>query len=504
MQNLNHFFKNLFITLLFLILATLTGYFFSIWNIELVNVVFIYLLAVVLTARFTSGYTFSLIATALSFLLFNWFFTEPYYSLKINDPTYIITIIIMTITALVISALTSKVIASAENAKVKEEEANALYQMTSYLSDAESSEKIASLAVEQISKTFECQAAFVLYDENTKMDTSFIQQKDGNIQIHRELDNPSEFKKTMENLHTEYDFDGEFYNYPIFGRTKMLAVLRIPEAAAKNFSKAKLRLFHSMMESISIALDRFRIIEEQAKSKQQIMQERYRGNLLRAISHDLRTPLSGIMGTSEMLMGMNEEDDIRYSYAKDIFEDANWLHSLVENILNLTKFQEGHLKLNKEYEAVEEVIGAALAIVEKRMKGREINVEVPENILMVAMDARLISQVLVNLLDNAYKHSEEGTSIYIKVVEDKENDLVRFSVEDEGTGIPEDAIPNIFQMFYRVENHEQSKTRGVGIGLTICQSIIEAHGGKIYAENREEGGARFSFTLVKKGEDDEQ
>ncbi len=481
------------VTLLLIVGASLLGAAFRHWQFHETNIVIVYLLSVMLTARFTKGYVYGLMATLASFLLFNWFYTEPYYSLKINDPTYIITIIIMTVTATITSALTSKVIQAAEESRVKEAESNALYQMTNHLTDAEDSDTIAMITVKTVSRILSCNAAFVCYDEKGIPEQTFVQRKDNGALIHREMGQLAEFQKRMENLHASYDVGREFYDFPIYGRTMILAVLRIPVDTAQNMNSSQIRMLHSMIESASLALERFRSLQAQARSREETAQERYRGNLLRAISHDLRTPLSGIMGTSEMIMGMTDREDPRYDLARGIYDDADWLHALVENILNLTKFQDGHLPLKKEPEAVEEVIGAALMVLEKRLPGREIAVAIPDSLLMVPMDARLITQVLVNLLDNAAKHTPDDREIAISVTE--EPDFVRFCVADRGCGIPEEALPKIFQMFYTTTNHETSTKRGVGLGLSICQSIVEAHGGEISARNRPEGGAEFSFTL---------
>lgn len=173
---------------------------------------------------------------------------------------------------------------------------------------------------------------------------------------------------------------------------------------------------------------------------------RYRSNLLRAISHDIRTPLSGIMGTAEILMGRTDRDDPRYDMATDVYNDAQWLHGLVENILNLTKLQDGKLTLDKQPEAVEEVVGAALMVMEKRLPDRNIHIEMPDNVVVAPMDAKLISQVLVNLLDNAAKHTAKDEEISVTV--EAERDAVRITVADRGTGIAPKDLPHIFQSFY--------------------------------------------------------
>lgn len=490
--------KNLGITLGLISAATILGAFFRHWNLHETNVVIVYLLSVLLTARFTNGYFYGLFATLLSFLLFNWFFTEPFYSLKINDPTYIMTIVIMTITATITSALTTKVKQAAVEARERETVSNALYQMTNHLTDAEDSDQIACIIVQAVSRILNCHAAFVCCDDSGTPISTFIQQKENGQMIHRELERPADFEKRMATLHTAYDVDSEFYNFPIYGQTMMLAVLRIPLSCGDNLSDSQNRILHSMLENASLALDRFHSLQTQSQIREEAMQERYRGNLLRAISHDLRTPLSGIMGTSEMLMGMTDKEDPRFDMAKDIYDDADWLHSLVENILNLTKFQDGHLPLHKEAEAAEEVVGAALMVLAKRQPNRDIQVQVPEDLLLVPMDARLITQVLVNLLDNAVKHTPADREISVSV--QKQQNVAQFIVADRGSGIPPEALSKIFQMFFTTSQQESSSKRGVGLGLSICQSIVEAHGGQIRARNRSGGGAEFIFTLPLGGE----
>lgn len=455
------------------------------------NITIIYILSVLLTARFTSGYFYGIAAAVLSFVTFNWFFTEPYYSLKIHDPTLLLTVIIMTITAVITSTLTSKVKQTAAQAREKESESNILYQMTNHLTDAETENQIAAIVVQTVSRILSCNAGFLCFDENGAPMPHFIQQKEDGTQIHRRLECPADFQKQIKNLHKPYAAQSEFYDYPIYGRTMMLGVLRIPTVCAEKLSDSQNKLLYATVESTALALDRLYSLREQAKSREETAQERYRANLLRAISHDLRTPLAGIMGNSEMIMDMTEKSDGRYSLARDIYEDADWLHGLVENILSLTKFQDGHLALKKTPEAVEEVIGAALVILKKRAPEREIEVDIPDSLLLVPMDARLITQVLVNLLDNAVKHTTPCQEIRISVR--AASQFVTFTVSDRGDGLPETS--KLFQMFYTTSKQESATRKGIGLGLPICQSIVEAHGGSIKADNRTGGGAEFTFTL---------
>lgn len=228
----------------------------------------------------------------------------------------------------------------------------------------------------------------------------------------------------------------------------------------------------------------------------EVVQERYRSNLLRAISHDLRTPLSGIMGSSEMIQGITPKEDSRYKIAEGIYKDADWLYSLIENILSLTKLQENRLGMNRQTEPIEEVIEAAVRVLEKREPEREIKVNIPEETFWVCMDTRLMEQVLLNLLDNAVKHTgiTEEISIQVSRSRDKKNVIITFS--DRGEGIAEDDIAHIFQMFYTTCRGDSDSRKGVGLGLTICESIVKAHGGTIQAKNQIDGkGAIFEITL---------
>ncbi len=492
--------QGLLCAFLFVYAATGIGWVFRLLQFPETNIVVVYILSVILTARFTEGYIWGILETVLSTCAFNIFFTHPYYTLSVDDPTYLITFAIMAITSIITSALTSKAKEMTAEAIRNGQESSALYYLTSHLADAESAEQIAGITVETVSRIMECKAACLCFDGQGKPERTFIQQKSESEQIRRCISNPDEIQRRIENLRTDYDAGEEFYDWPIYGSESVLGVLRIPKERAEVLTDQQKKLLHSMIESTAMAMDRLRVMKERIRSREEAAQERYRGNLLRAISHDLRTPLAGIMGTSEMIMDMTEKDDARFSLAEGIYKDADWLHSLVENILSLTRLQDGRLTLNKQPEAVEEVIGAAVLAISKRAPEREIAVQIPDDLLMVPMDARLIGQVLVNLLDNAIKHTQPGEEISVTVF--KDNDFAVFTVADRGTGISERDLPHVFQMFYTTQGKDPDAKRGIGLGLAICESIVTAHGGSIHTQNRTDGkGAEFTFTLpLKEGD----
>lgn len=479
------------IIILFISAATGVGFLFRSIGFYEVNTVIVYILSVLLTARFTQGYAYGIAASLAATVTFNFFFTEPHYSLSVNDPSYFITFAVMTITAIVNSALTSKEKQSAARAQERESETNALYHLTTQLSDARDPDEIAGITAHAISQLLGCQARLLCSDENGKPEEKPSLQSDVPDLLLSDSDEKKEKGRSLKQSPCE-PADG-CHELPVRSRDTLHGVLYIPQNVRMNDSQT--RLIHSMTESTAMAMDRLRSVQDRIKATEAATQERYRGNLLRAISHDLRTPLASIMGMAEMLANMSPEDDLRHSLAEDIYRETNWLHSLVQNILNLTRLRDGAMNLTMQMVPVEEVVGGAVHHVGK-LSGREIIAEAPDEVLFVPMDAGLIEQVLVNLLDNAVKHTPPWEEIRISVRRDDEKSFVRILVSDRGSGILTEDLPNIFQMFYTASARRSDASRGMGLGLTICAAIVEAHGGTIQARNRADGhGAEFEFTL---------
>ena len=468
--------RHLYSALLSIVLiaaATAVGTLFRAAGFPETNIVIIYMLAVLLCARFTTGFVYGLAVSVIATAAFNFFFTAPYHSLQVYDPDYLVTFAVMTTVSLLTSALTSRVKKSVLEIALREKETQALYVLTNRLSETESTEEIARVTVESIRNVFQTRAELIWFDDSGISETALMQR--------------------LEDTDGDCLTDGENCIWPINGRESRLGLLRIPAEAGQQLGKNQKKLLWSMLECAALAVDQFRAAQERLRYREESEHERYRGNLLRAISHDLRTPLSGIMGTSEMIRDMSREDDPRHALAQGIWDDADWLRSLVENILNLTRLEDGRLVLQKQPEAVEEIIANALEHIAKRAPEREIGVDIPEDLLLVPMDARLIVQVLVNLLDNAIKHTAPEREIRIAVQRDG-TDAV-FCVADRGDGISPEDLPYIFRTFYTSRHNRADAKRGIGLGLAICDAIVKAHGGTIRAENRTDGGALFRFTL---------
>ncbi len=236
-------------------------------------------------------------------------------------------------------------------------------------------------------------------------------------------------------------------------------------------------------------------VKRQEAIKAESEKERMRANLLRAVSHDIRTPLTTIYGSASTLMESNNEltDEQKQKILKGIKEDSDWLVRMVENLLSVTRIDSGKVKIFKTPTVLDELIDSVLKKIKKRYPDLNIEINTPENIVIIPMDALLMEQVLVNLLDNAVRHAVGMTKVSF-TVRNKDNKAI-FEIEDDGCGISEDRMEHLFDGYYDVkEDKADSQKKNAGIGLAVCATIVRAHGGEIYAENKDKG-ALFRVTL---------
>ncbi len=240
-------------------------------------------------------------------------------------------------------------------------------------------------------------------------------------------------------------------------------------------------------------------IKKQEQIRLEVEKEKMRGNLLRAVSHDIRTPLTSIVGAASVIIDNHDAltEEKRMAFVKDIRAEAQWLIRIVENLLSITRMGGENARIDKQEELVEEIIGSAVLKFKKRFPDVEVSVNLPQELLLVPMDGILIEQLLVNLLENSVLHGKVTSQITITVVE--QEDRVQFFVDDNGLGIRENILPKMFEGNLQPQDGEESDSkRNMGIGLSVCMSIVKAHKGNMKAENRKAGGARMMFWLPKK------
>ena len=481
--------QNIYAGPVIIALATLVGYLFRYANIPETNTVIIYLLAVVAVSIFTQQYIISVLYSVCATLAFNFFFTQPYMAFAINNASYIITFVVMVSVSIIITMLTQRIKKTALIATRSAEENRALYMVSNQLTGATSIDEAMVVCARNISQMCRAETTLIYSYGSDYCRIQYIKGTE-NTDFPHHIPQSADFASARE----IYEKNTTYRKWDLTNGHKSIAYIFIPRQQASHMDIGQQRAVKVIIESVAMAVQRMLATAQQAELQQENERERYRSNLLRAISHDLRTPLSGIMGTGEMIMGMSEAADPRYELAREIIEDADWLHSLMENILNLTKLEDNRYYLKKQPEAVEEIIAVTLERFEKRAPaGRELVVNIPDELILVPVDAKLIVQVLINLIDNSLKHTTHQQEISLSV--EKQGEYACFTVADRGTGIAQEDLPHIFQMYYTSAGSSADSKKGMGLGLAICDAVVKAHGGTITAANRADGGAIFTFTL---------
>jgi two-component system sensor histidine kinase KdpD len=271
----------------------------------------------------------------------------------------------------------------------------------------------------------------------------------------------------------------------------------VPASAAQTVDWEQLHLLEAFAGLVALAVERVELETEADRIRLDIETERLRSSLLSAVSHDLRTPLSVITGASSTLLDSDQSlaPKVRRELAASILEESERLNRLVANLLDMTRLQAGALQVQKQWQPVEEVIGASLARLSRQLKDHPVTTDIAPDLPFAPLDDLLIQQVLVNLLENAVRYTPPGTPI--KVSARKDDNSVLIDVADRGPGLPPGDPTQLFEKFYRAG--DSASRIGAGLGLAICRGIVKLHGGKIQAENRPGGGAVFRFSLPLEG-----
>lgn len=460
---------------------------------ELANVVMVYILGLVVVAtRYGRGP--SIYCAFLSVAAFDFFFVPPHHTFAVSDTQYLITFLVMLVIGLVISTLTNQVKRQEEAALLRERRTKALYSMSRELAAQLELEDILSIGMTHISEVFECRVgAFVPGDAGRlqckPLSSNPLTKEEMDIAVAEWC-----FKnKQIAGLNTSTLPAAKSLYIPLKGSTRPIGVLAVcPKNPDRFKSPEQLRLLETFANQTALACERALLSDEAEGTRVRIKTEQLRNSLLSSVSHDLRTPLATIAGAASGIMDDTvspTSEDCR-CLAAEIYSESVRLNKLVDNLLNMTKLESGTMTLKCEWLPVDELIGAAIAALPAEMRQRRITTIIENPLLMVFADGILIQQVLVNLLENAMKYSPADTAIDIATSGDKEG--IVFEVADRGPGIPAEHQQRVFEKFYR---REPAKGTGVGLGLAICHGIVEAHGGKIWVEERPGGGASFKFRM---------
>ena len=489
------------VTLVIMTLATSLSFFFRHIGFHESNFIMAYILGVLIVAKQTNGHVYGILASVIGVSSFNFFFTEPYYTFVTYRTDYPVTFMIMLIVAIITSTLTARAKQEAKLSSLREKRTQILYEITKGLLKVRTFNQIAEVGGRDIAKLFNSSViiATATPSEGLGEPLIFASNNDERANIFKSYPEMQALAETFRTGNpagagTEVFVDSPVYYLAIKGQSGTLGVVGVSCFDSKFFSEEQIRLLESVTTQIALAMERERLSEKQQKAKMDMERERLSGNLLRAISHDLRTPLTGILGATATILNYEEvlDKEVKRELLRGVYDDASWLIHSVENILNITRMDEGRIELNKTMEAVEEIVAEAVSRIKNLAENHLIKIDIPHALIMLPMDGALIVQVLVNLIDNALKYTPVGSTIEIKT--QLEGNKVVFEVSDNGKGIPEEAIPFIFERFYTAPTINTGR-RGTGLGLAICKSILTVHDGDISAFNNTSGGSTFCFRL---------
>ena len=458
---------------------------------ELSNLVMVYLLGIVVVAMRT-GRGPALVAAVLSVAAFDFFFVPPYFTFAVSDVRYHLTFLVMLIVSLVISGLTVRVRAQAESAHHREQQTAALYAISRELAGTRGVDALLQIAVRHVAEVFRTMVVMLVPDAGGALTAWSGSQFDldaNDLGVARWV---YEHRQPA-GLGTSTLPGASALFVPLLGSTGAVGVLGVRPADRHAMDEPeRLHQLETFAAQTALALERARLADEAQEAEVRIETERLRNSLLSSVSHDLRTPLATITGAVTTILDQGSRVDAatRQDLLESVREEAERLNRLVQNLLEMTQLESGALQLHRDLHPMEEIIGAALGRVGKRLEDRRVTTRVPPDLPLVPIDDVLIEQVLVNLLDNAIKYTPAGSPIDIIATAGDRN--VTVEITDHGPGLPPGTEDKVFEKFFRAQPVD---ARGVGLGLAICRGIVRAHGGRIWAQNIPGGGVAFLFTL---------
>ena len=461
---------------------------------QLADVVMIYLLGIVLVSlRF--GYGPSLLAAVLSVLCFDFFFIPPLHTFAVHDLSHIVTFAVMCLVALVISGLTERVRAQADAADQREQRTAALYALSRELAAAKRVQDIAEIAARHLFDALELHANLYVPNVDRSQMNALLRAGDIGEQEPEIAQWVWENERPAGRGSTHLSSARNRY-LPLVASRGRVAVLSVRGEDSQGLrGPENSEYLAAFANQIASAIERADFADEARLAQLRMETEQMRSSLLSSISHDLRTPLAVVTGAASSLLEDEIDGATRRELTETILQEAQRLNRLVRNLLDMTRLEAGAVRVNKEWQPLEEVVGAALNRLEELLAGRPLLTDLPPDLPLVPLDAVLIQQLLVNLLENALKYTPPESPIEIRVRALPGN--VEIVVADRGPGIPAGAEQRVFDKFYRVSGAQGG---GVGLGLAICKGIVMAHGGRIFAANRSGGGAEFHVFLPVDGE----
>ncbi|MBV8633753.1 MAG: DUF4118 domain-containing protein, partial [Burkholderiaceae bacterium] len=464
---------------------------------DLANIVMLFLLTVVLVS-IRMGRGPSVVATVVGVAAFDFFFVPPRFSFAVSDLQYLLTFAVMLVVGLITGHLTSGLRYQARVALHRESRSRALYEFARELSGALQTEQIFETTRTFVQRTFRAKATLILPDDAGRLLPPGPQTGDSartpNMSVlDMGIAQWAFDRATPAGIGTDTLPASSFFYLPLVAPMRTRGLLAIePEGRRWIMVPEQRQQLDTFAALAAIALERVHYIEVAQNALVHMESERLRNSLLATLSHDLRTPLTSLIGLAESL-SLSKPPLLQNQQvlADALREEVQRMSALVTNLLDMARIQNGEVQLNLQWQALEEVVGSALRLCRQQLGKRKIETNLPRNLPLLRFDAMLIERVFCNLLENAAKYTPANS--HITIAAEVAGNFASISVFDNGPGLPVGREESLFEKFTRGE--KESSTTGVGLGLAICRAIVEAHGGLIRAGKSPEGGAAFIFTL---------
>jgi len=482
-------------------------------RVFIANISLLYLIAVLFTASlFGSGP--AVVAAVAAFLAFDFLFVEPRYSITVADPAEWLALLMFLATAIITGQLAANQRRRAEEARAREREAVLLYDVLRLMQGPELTAALQAVAT-RLQAAFHVDTVGIIVREGparkpirvlagASVPPSAFELTEGQVQVLQEgpLAPPERVQPTGHWVSIVPPRAGRRerlrisrYHIPLKAEERRVGSLMLFNLGQElRFTPSDNRLLLAVAAQLAATLERERLRREATEAEILRRTDELKTVLLNAVSHDLRTPLASIIAAVESLQQHDVvwTEEERQEFLEMIADEARRLDQLVSNLLDLSRIQAGKLQLEKQWRDLGTLIADVIARLRPRLAAHRLVIQVPDRLPPVPVDELRISQVLVNLIENAAKYSPPGSTITVSAR--WVGQAIEIAVEDEGPGIPHETIPHLFAPFYRAGG-DGARPQGTGLGLVIAKHLVEVHGGRIWAENRPSGGARFAFTI---------
>ena len=464
------------------------------------NIITIYILSVLINSVITSNRIYEIVYSLACVMIFNYFFTVPRYTFLAYDQGYPVTFLVMLIASLMTGTLAEKLKRTARQYAESAYRTRILFETNQVLGKAAGSEEITETVANQLIKLLGKDVIVYLADEEKLLIPQIYPvspETDQGIYLSTEEKKVAQWvfgHNRQAGATTEIYPQAACLYYSVRVNEKVYGVIgvAIPKEPLDTFENS---ILLSILGEYALALENDKILREKEAVALRAQNERLRANLLRSISHDLRTPLTSISGNASILMsdGDHFDEETKHQLYTDIYDDSIWLIELVENLLAISKIEDNHMNMQFTTEVLDEVLMAALEHVDRRKSEHRMVVNNSDELLLIKMDARLIVQVIINVVNNAIKYTQQGSVITIST--EKQGDKAIIQIADNGPGIPDDMKQHVFEMFYSGAKNIADSRRSLGLGLSLCMAIVTAHGGELELTDNIPHGAVFTFTL---------